>query len=121
MRMTAEEICSIMNIELLTPEQLRTYHNEKEAEERVDKVFENLGLAFRAALIIGLIILNDVNAFIDEDRAIQILKYSLWDVERSILEMPATWRYLYLEEKGSLPADDEAIARRIYDYAVKKK
>ena len=64
---------------------------------------------------------HDVNAFVDEERAIQILKYSLWDVERSILEMPATWRYLYLEEKGSLPADDEAIARRIYDNAGKKK
>jgi hypothetical protein len=64
---------------------------------------------------------HDVNASMDEERAIQILKYSLWDVERSILEMPATWRYLYLEEKGSLPADDEAIACRIYDYAVKKK
>jgi hypothetical protein len=35
--------------------------------------------------------------------------------------MPATWRYLYLEEKGSLPTDDESIARKIYDYAVKKK
>ena len=64
---------------------------------------------------------HDVNALLDEERAIQILKYSLWDVERSILEMPATWRYLYLEEKGSLPLDDEAIARKIYDYAVKKK
>ena len=64
---------------------------------------------------------HDVNALVDEERAIQILKYSLWDVEKSILEMPATWRYIYLEEKGSLPADDESIARRIYDYAVKKK
>ena len=49
------------------------------------------------------------------------LRAFVWDVEKSILEMPATWRYLYLEEKGSLPADDESIARRIYDYAVKKK
>ena len=64
---------------------------------------------------------HDVTAFVDEERAIQILRYNLWDVERSILEMPATWRYLYLEEKGSLPADDESVARRIYDYAVKKK
>ena len=64
---------------------------------------------------------HDVNALIDEERVIQILKYNLWDVERSILEMPATWRYLYLEEKGSLPVDDEAIARKIYDFAVKKK
>ena len=52
---------------------------------------------------------------------IQILKYSLWDVERSIMETPASWRYLYLEEKGFLPVDDEAIAGRIYDFAVKKK
>ena len=64
---------------------------------------------------------HDVNAFMDDERAIQILKYNLWDVERSILEMPATWRYLYIEEKGSLPTDDESIARKIYDYAVKKK
>lgn len=64
---------------------------------------------------------HDVNALLDEERAIQFLKYSLWDVERSILENPATWRYLYLEEKGSLPMDDEAIARKIYDYAVKRK
>lgn len=64
---------------------------------------------------------HDVNALLDEERAIQFLKYSLWDVERSILENPATWRYLYLEEKGSLPMDDELIARKIYDYAVKRK
>ena len=64
---------------------------------------------------------HDVNAMLDEERAIQFLKYNLWDVERSILEMPASWRYLYLEEKGSLPVDDEAIAKKIYDFAVKKK
>ena len=64
---------------------------------------------------------HDVNALVDEERAIQFLKYNLWDVERSILETPGTWRYLYIEEKGSLPADDEAIARKIYDFAVKKK
>lgn len=64
---------------------------------------------------------HDVNAMLDEERAIQFLKYNLWDVERSIMETPGTWRYLYIEEKGSLPADDEAIARKIYDFAVKKK
>ena len=64
---------------------------------------------------------HDVNALVDEERAIQFLKYNLWDVERSILESPGTWRYLYIEEKGSLPLDDEAIARKIYDFAVKKK
>ena len=64
---------------------------------------------------------HDVNALLDEERAIQFLKYNRWVVERSILETPGTWRYLYIEEKGSLPADDEAIARKIYDFAVKKK
>ena len=28
---------------------------------------------------------HDVNALLDEERAIQFLKYNLWDVERSIL------------------------------------
>ena len=26
-----------------------------------------------------------------------------------------------IEEKGSLPVDDESIARKLYDFAVKKK
>lgn len=64
---------------------------------------------------------HDVNAIMDEERKIQILKYHLWDVERSILETPGTWRYLYLEEKGSLPTDEESIARKLYDFAVRKK
>lgn len=64
---------------------------------------------------------HDVNAIMDEERKIQILRYHLWDVERSILETPGSWRYLYLEEKGSLPMDDESIARKLYDFAVKKK
>ena len=64
---------------------------------------------------------HDVNSLMAEERTIQFLKYNLWDVERSILEAPGTWRYLYLEEKGSLPTDDEAIARKIYEYAGKKK
>ena len=64
---------------------------------------------------------HDVNAIMDEERKIQILRYHLWDAERSILETPGSWRYLYLEEKGSLPVDDESIARKLYDFAVKKK
>lgn len=64
---------------------------------------------------------HDVNAIMDEERKIQILKYHLWDVERSILETPGTWRYLYLEEKGSLPTDEESIARKLYDFAVRNK
>ena len=64
---------------------------------------------------------HDVNAILDEERKIQILRYHLWDAERSILETPGSWRFLYLEEKGSLPTDDESIASKIYDFAVKKK
>ena len=64
---------------------------------------------------------HDVNALMDEERAIQFLKYNLWDVERSIMETPASWRYLYLEERGTLPVDDALIARKIYDFAVRKK
>ena len=64
---------------------------------------------------------HDVNAILDEERKIQILRYHLWDAERSILETPGSWRFLYLEEKGSLPVDDKNIALKLYDFAVKKK
>ena len=64
---------------------------------------------------------HDVNSIMDEERKIQILRFHLWDAERSILETPGSWRFLYLEEKGSLPVDDESIARKLYDFAVKKK
>ena len=64
---------------------------------------------------------HDVNAILDEERKIQILRYHLWDAERSILETPGSWRFLYLEEKGSLPTDDQSIARKLYDFVVRKK
>ena len=64
---------------------------------------------------------HDVNSIMDEERKIQILRFHLWDAERSILETPGSWRFLYLEEKGSLPEDDESIACKLYDFAVKKK
>ena len=64
---------------------------------------------------------HDVNAILDEERKIQILRYHLWDAERSILETPGSWRFLYLEEKGSLPTDDESIARKLYNFVVRKK
>ena len=64
---------------------------------------------------------HDVNSILDDERKIQILRYHLWDAERSILETPGSWRFLYLEEKGSLPVDDENIALKLYDFAVKKK
>ena len=64
---------------------------------------------------------HDVNSIIDEERRIQILRYHLWDAERSLLETPGSWRYMYIEEKGSLPVDDETIARKLYEFAVRKK
>ena len=62
-----------------------------------------------------------MNVLIDEERAIQCLRYHLWDVERSVLERPGYWRFLVIEHTGSLPSDDESIALRIYNYAVKMK
>lgn len=55
--MTAEDICLIMSVELMSPEQQKQYHSEKEALEWADKLVENLGIAFRAVLIIGLLAL----------------------------------------------------------------
>ena len=57
----------------------------------------------------------------EEERAVQFLRFHLWDVERSILESPGSWRYMYIEEKGSLPVDNERIAHKLYDFAVGKK
>ena len=64
---------------------------------------------------------HDVDAITEEERAVQFLRFHLWDVERSILESPGSWRYMYIEEKGSLPVDNERIAHKLYDFAVGKK
>ena len=64
---------------------------------------------------------HDITAANNEERAIQFLRFHLWDVEKSILETPGKWRYLILEEYGSIPVEASAMARRIYDYAVKAK
>lgn len=56
--MTAEEICCIMSVELMTPEQLMKHHRAKQDAEFSEKMVENLGLAFRAILIIGLLVLT---------------------------------------------------------------
>lgn len=64
---------------------------------------------------------HDVDAMTEEERAVQFLRFHLWDVERSILESPGFWRYMYIEEKGSLPVDNERIAHKLYDFAVGKK
>lgn len=55
--LTAEELCSIMNVDLMTPEELKQYHFEKKAQEDAEKFSENVGLVFRAILIIGLIVM----------------------------------------------------------------
>lgn len=54
-----EKIERDMPIELaeLKPEELKQYHDDKEAEERADNLMENIGIAFRAILIIGMLIL----------------------------------------------------------------
>ena len=55
--MTAEDLCFIMNVELMTPQQLKKYHEDMEAREQGEKLAENIGLFFRAVLIIGMLIL----------------------------------------------------------------
>lgn len=55
--MTAEDLCFVMSVKLMTPEELNDYHRRKADEEWAEKFMENLGLAFRAVLIIGLLIL----------------------------------------------------------------
>jgi hypothetical protein len=54
---------------------------------------------------------HDVNSIIDEERRIQILRYHLWDVEKSVLENPGEWRYIIIEEYGSIPIEESAMAR----------
>ncbi len=56
-QLKAEEICTVMSVELMTPEQLKRYHEDKEAEEWAENLMEGVGLAFRIILIIGLLIL----------------------------------------------------------------
>lgn len=54
--MTAEDLCVIMGVDLMTPLQLEEYHRQKEEKESAEKFAENLGLVFRAIIIIGLLI-----------------------------------------------------------------
>ena len=55
--MTAEDLCLIMSVELMTPQQLKKYHEDMEAREQGEKLAENIGLFLRAVLIIGLLVL----------------------------------------------------------------
>ena len=55
--MTAEDLCVIMGVDLMTPQQLKEYHRQKEEKESAEKFAENLGLVFRAIIIIGLLIM----------------------------------------------------------------
>lgn len=64
---------------------------------------------------------HDVDSLLDDERAIQFLRFHLWDAERSILENPALWKFRILEEYGSVPVEDSALASRIYEYAINTK
>lgn len=55
-RITAEEVCALLGEGLMTYEQIKKYHKEKESQEKMDKFLENAGLVLRAVLIIGLLI-----------------------------------------------------------------
>ncbi len=55
--LTAEQICSIMSVKLMSTEELKKYHIERVAKERSEQLSEDLGLFFRAIIIIGCLIL----------------------------------------------------------------
>lgn len=55
--LTAEQICSIMSVNLMTPADLKKYHSEKKAKEQAEDISEAVGLFFRAIIIIGCLIL----------------------------------------------------------------
>ena len=55
--MTAEEICLMMSVELMTAEQLTAYHRQKEEKESGERLAEEVGMVFRAILLIGMLIL----------------------------------------------------------------
>ena len=92
-------------------------HHKPEPYKGIEEYLNELCLIYRGETDNP----HDVDAMTEEERAVQFLRFHLWDVERSILENPGGWRYLILEEYGSLPMDDRRLAKRIYDYAVGKK
>ena len=92
-------------------------HHKPEPYKGIEEYLNELCLIYRGETDNP----HDVDAMTEEERAVQSLRFHLWDVERSILENPGGWRYLILEEYGSLPMDDRQMAKRIYDYAVGKK
>lgn len=61
--MTAEQLCHIMGVKLMSPEELAGYHNKRDKEISDKNFHETLGLIFRAVLIIGMIILAIVLSF----------------------------------------------------------
>lgn len=64
---------------------------------------------------------HEVNSLMNEERTIQFLRFHLWDAERSVLENPAEWKYRVLEEYGSVPLEVDALAKKLYEYAVSVK
>ena len=92
-------------------------HHKPEPYKGIEEYLNELCLIYRGETDNP----HDVDAMTEEERAVQFLRFHLWDVERSILESPGSWRYMYIEEKGSLPVDNERIAHKLYDFAVGKK
>ena len=92
-------------------------HHKPEPYKGIEDYLNELCMVYRGATDNP----HDVDAMTEEERAVQFLRFHLWDVERSILESPGSWRYMYIEEKGSLPVDNERIAHKLYDFAVGKK
>lgn len=64
---------------------------------------------------------HDVTSLIEDERSVQFLRYHLWDAERSVLENSGEWRLYILEKYGSLPAESEEIAKKLYQCAVSTK
>ena len=55
--LSAEELCSTMGVKLMSPEELLQFHKERKEKEDAGKLYEAVGLVFRAILIIGLLAL----------------------------------------------------------------
>lgn len=57
-KISAQELCDIMGVELISNNDLMAYHSQKEAEESRKEIKENFGLALRIVIIVGIIIIT---------------------------------------------------------------
>lgn len=63
----------------------------------------------------------DITSSVPEDRAVEILKFHLWDVEKSVMDDPGLWRERLILAKGGIPSEASEAAKAIYEFAVKVK